>query len=469
MKVLLNFRRPAPYEVFQAVTRPTHLLEIYETRIRGSQVRGRDGCTPESLDESIETMTRRISTRLRDGDFRFTQYREMTIPRGADKKPRILSIPTVRDRIALRAMAEFLVSIYPFAKGVLASQRVAEVIEDLESNVSNDRQYDAYIRLDVENFYPNIRHADIETQLRVRIRKSAAIRNIMRAVATPTVADRHPAGSRTVVGVPQGLAISNALAELVAHPIDRQFMQDPRCEYRRYVDDILVVCRQSDVKQIANEIYAAFKQRGLTVHQLWKGGKSRTGRLSDGFDFLGYTFKDSGRSSKPIQVSVRKSSVTAIEGRLTRIFSEYRKLSKTEPEVARLRCELQLSLTVAGCIFDNNPRGWLPYYRQLNDLTLLKHLDSMVQMLARRYSLPKSFRPKKFVRAYWAIRYPYSRDAGYIKSYDDLTVPEQRSILIIITGKREESLLSDDQVPSAFRRAMNHLLTDFERDIGDRS
>ena len=47
------------------------------------------------------------------GTYAFSKYKQKLISKGAGKAPREISIPTTRDRVALRALSDFLT---PFLK-----------------------------------------------------------------------------------------------------------------------------------------------------------------------------------------------------------------------------------------------------------------------------------------------------------------------------------------------------------------
>lgn len=67
------------------------------------------------------------------------------------------------------------------------------------------------------------------------------------------------------VGIPQGLPISPVLANLYMYPFDKQiieeFVKDGLCDYRRYSDDILVVCKGEDAKLIEKRFREIIKQK----------------------------------------------------------------------------------------------------------------------------------------------------------------------------------------------------------------
>lgn len=158
-------------------------------------------------------------------------------------------------------------------------------------------------------------------------------------------------------GVPQGLAVSNLLAEIVAHEVDAQFLGNMRFQYFRFVDDVLLLCDADDAADLFERVSVSFRNLGLQVHQLGgPGSKSQVGRIEDGFDYLGYVFAR-GR------ISVRPSSVHRVEASLARVFTRYAKsLDRDSVGSDALRravdkCQWEVNLIISGCIFRGVPAG----------------------------------------------------------------------------------------------------------------
>ncbi|MGI5166409.1 reverse transcriptase domain-containing protein [Spirillospora sp. CA-253888] len=441
-------RAPAS-TLFKSATTLYNLKRIYHDYVEDKGARGRDGVHPKSLAADLDGITKLISRKMRAGSYRFTGYREVLELKGAGKTPRILSIPTARDRIALRALADCLTGLFPQTRGVIPHQRVFEVSTALAAGT-----YDSYVKLDVENFYPSIAHAQIEQELRTRIRKKEILGSIIGALRTPTI----PIGQRSRTpnerGVPQGLAISNILAELVMVKIDTAASALDDCAYFRYVDDILILCNSTSITRVRDSIVSQCEEIGLKVHLAAAGeAKSSSGSISNGFSYLGYTF-----SSK--KVSVRKKSIQNIEGSILRAFTRY----KYDRNLRQLQDRINIIIT--GCIYGGVSYGWLNYFRQMNDITLLKRLDILIETMKRRHKVPATFRTKSFVRAYWSIRYPLGKDRNYVPNFDLADIPQMRQVLIAHLGEEEVAKMVDGDVPAAFKRIMRRVVIDLEKDIG---
>lgn len=412
--------------------------------------------TVEIFRMDAEETFARLSRNLRSGRHDFTQYREALKSKGAGRRPRVVSIPTIRDRVVLRALAELLGGVYPEARGVVPQLRVQEVQKAVEAG-----QFDTFVRLDVKDFYPSIPHGVVKSRISRRIRKPQLVDLLMKAISTPTVPDRGKKRAREVVGVPQGLAISNLLAELVAQPIDRAMRVDSRCAYFRYVDDVLILCNEKDARVLARRVIRLFGKQGLEVHELNSAsGKSHIGKTSGGFDYLGYIFSSNS-------VSVRLSSVHKVESALARAFTRYAKSKSDPPRAVELeRCAWKVNLIITGCIYKNVARGWLHYFRQMNDLTLLKRLDATVRRFERRFGLPQHFQVKTFMRTYWKIKAGQSGFDAYIPNFDDVSISDMRLTLAQVFGVDNAYAISDEDVRKIFDRRIGKTVEELEEDIG---
>jgi hypothetical protein len=254
--------------------------------------------------------------------------------------------------------------------------------------------------------------------------------------------------------VPQGLAISNLLAELVMGKIDAAASALDDCTYFRYVDDILILCNSTSVNRVRESIVSQCEESGLKVHLANAGdAKSSSGFISDGFSYLGYKFNSDS-------VSVRRKSIQNIEGSIARIFTRY----KHDRDLQQL--QERIDLLVTGCIYGGVSYGWLNYYRQMTDIALLKRLDVMIETMKSRHKVPTTFRTKRFVRAYWSIKHPFGKDRNYVPNFDSANMAQMRRVLITHFGEEEAARIPDSNVAATFRRIMRKLIIDLEKDIG---
>lgn len=430
--------------------------------MRGSQARGRDGVLPGAFEEQLVATSERLSRNLREGTHRFTQYRQMLVSKGAGKPPRVISIPTVRDRIVLKALAGVLVETFPGCEGTIPQRRIEEVRRCLLAG-----KWDAFVRIDICEFYPSVSHEVVRRRLGGRVRKPEILSVIMGAISTPTVPDGSPKKDALEVrGVPQGLAVSNLLAELVAQSVDIKMRDDRRFDYFRFVDDVLLLCDAEDAPAVHREVVAAFKEIGLAAHPIdAAASKTQIGRVADGFDYLGYVFRSD-------LITVRSASVRRLESALARAYTRYSRSAAAtgaDPDVAAraiARCKWDVDLIVSGCVYRGAPRGWIEYFRQMNDLTLLKRLDATVTRFSRRFDLPSDFSPKSFMRTYWILKHPRGDSSRYIPDFDTFSLEEMRGYLSEIAGRPNVDRMADATVRDEFFRLISREVAALEMDVG---
>lgn len=112
------------------------------------------------------------------------------------------------------------------------------------------------------------------------------------------------------IGIPQGTPISAFLANLFLLDYDKaviQFLFNLNATYRRYSDDILVICPTSKEKEIENFIIDSIKKFGLTIQEA-KTQKTRflNGRLLKNefpVKYLGFEFDGKNKRLKSASIS----------------------------------------------------------------------------------------------------------------------------------------------------------------------
>jgi Retron-type reverse transcriptase len=448
--------------LFAKATTLKNLIATYESKVAATNARGRDGVHPAQLDQDIRPLARRLSRSMRDGTHRFTTYRERLLSKGAGRPPRVLSIATARDRIVLKALADFLQAAFPQRVLSTAQGKVDELKSALEFAA-----YDTFVRIDVREFFPSISHDALFREISAVMRIRAPRELVRKAVTTATVADgKVSRAEKPGRGVPQGLAISNILAEIVLGSLDERFARSAAQFYIRFVDDVLILCQRDEARRIYDEFAREAGALGLAVHALEeKGSKSAIGSVSEGFTYLGYNFVGTS-------VSVREESVRRVEAAIARVFTRYRhqrSRSAAKKYQKRILRELQwrLDLIITGCTFHKVRRGWVAYYSQITDLSVLKRLDAVVDRSVRRFEVEFERRPKSFMRTYWRIRYPAPDHGAYVPNFDDFSNVEKRKLLVKVLGEAAARSMTNAQIDSHFTSRVFKIVRELETHIGD--
>lgn len=432
---------------FKSIFRQSQLEEIYFSSVKFNKSIGVDRVSSELFEKDLSHNISIIQKKATNRTYAFSQFREKLISRGAHRCPRVISIPTIRDKLTLRALFNILYSVYN-AKAPFLHKIVTEVVDTVSGN-----HYDGILRLDVKNFYPSIDHDTLFTELSKKIKKKEVFNLISNSISQKTVAKA--SGKKrffNTKGIPQGLSISNILANVYMQPIDRKYAKRKSIRYFRYVDDILIFCNIHKVENIKNEIFKDCKDIGLTLHGD-NPDKICTGKLCSGFSYLGYRFDDS-------VVTVRKKSLNNLRESIIKLLTQY-KHSKTH-DLKLLSWSINIRIT--GCIFDETKYGWLFFFSQINDLQLLYSLDHFVKKQLIRFGIdPNKIEIKKFIRVFHEITKNLKR-SKYVPNFDLITLKEKRTLLneyFAIKAKR----LNEHQIESLFRQKIFRTVKDLEKDL----
>jgi retron-type reverse transcriptase len=426
-----------------------YLHRTYEDNVILSSASGIDNLTQKQFWPRLNDEVQIVSRKVLDERYKFTKYKLKLISKGRGKVPREISIPTIRDRIALRALCDFLVERYGSAvKFDLPQNMVKSAKEEIESS-----KYSGFIKLDVSNFYPSISHQELFKRLRKRIRNPEIVRFIEGAISTPTVSKPKTTDKRESSGVPQGLSISNVLAAIYLINIDKYFEGLADIAYHRYVDDIFILCNYDDVYDISADVVKRFRRIGLKIHDPLKAPeKSVIGKVGEKFDYLGYQFDGN-------LISPRDASIEKLKESLVSIFTSY-KHSKTKSQEFLL---WRLNLRITGCVFQNKAKGWMFFFSEINNETILHNLDRHVQKLMVRFGV--AVMTKRFVRTYYEIKHA-KYETKYIPNFDNYTIEQMVDVLEKYFGK-STARLTDEEIEYEFKKRIDKQVRDLLTDVQD--
>jgi hypothetical protein len=437
-----------------SVTKTSLQAALDHLQARGAQP-VRDGIGTTAWAKDLSSNLRWLNRKLRRFDYRFSGYQLLLKPKGRGKVPREISLARIQDRIALRCMASFMRSVSSTAAAPLPQDTISRVVQALASGA-----YTHFLKLDIQNFYPTIDHNWLRSVLKREFVSDDIASLFMGAVSAPTV----PKGMatpkhRNTRGIPQGLAISNALAELCLQHLDNE-MRSENFAYFRFVDDVLVLLPTSSEALAMTSAQRLLKMAGLEVHPVGSKSKSVKGAISDGFEYLGYRFEWP-------RVSVRSSSVLRIEERLARAFTAYRyacvraEARPAQLEVAKRRLAWHVDLVITGCRFDGHNVGWLAYFSQIRHQQLLHHLDNMLASKAKRFNA-ENVTFKSFVVAYRLLASRRRDQSGYVPDFDSWTVAQKGSLLADVFGITANT---EEEVERYFDQRIRREVRDLERDV----
>ena len=460
MRTMVN-----PKDFFNA----SHFSEYYKEKMKSKKGGGRDGLTPAAFLKHYSKDFDNIAKYCLEGTYSFSPYKEKLILKGREKYPRVLSIPSMRDRMVLGVLNQYLQEVFPTAVNHEVPNHYIKEVSDFLVEHSTERIY--FLKTDIEKFYDSI---DLHT-LYAKLEKSIdthVLHLLKSAIDTITV----PANSSKISvrrrprtkGIPQGLAISNILASISMIDFDTSIKQ--RCDantiYKRYVDDVLML---STLPIDASFVAGVKSNLNLhTVSLCLSVDKTQYGVVGvDCFDYIGYVVQS------PSSISIRKKNVQSYLNRVCRLITRYKNMKTKKYLRPRFICEDKdldeyhvslLNRKLAGFKSSRHLFGWLPYFQAMTDISLLYEIDSVIHCKFMKgldieseiYHLPN---------VYWDIK----KHAGKhtLMDYDALVEVGEIKDYLLKQGLIDENYrYEDDELKKRYYAHLEYLKKDARISIG---
>ena len=463
-----------PYKLLSVFFNTDELKKTFNEKLLASNIKGLDRLNGSQFNNKLDEYCSNINRKCMSGQYVFTPYAEVLQLKGRGKLPRVIGIPSVRDRLVLNQLKNILAHIYPEC---VPKTRANTLIHKISREIKNIEEAGSststkIFGCDIQKFYDEINREILLKTLQKRIKSRKLLKLIESAISSPIV----PKGYRkkdinhysSPKGVPQGLAISNILAAIYLSEFDSEIRQQ-KVHYYRYVDDILIFGESSVVLNTKLLVESGLSNLGLTIH-LVGSGKSHLGKLTEEFGYLGYLFRIPKITVRP---STQERFLLSIVGK----FSDY-KHNKTKRlehlkylDVSKLKeiFLLELNERITGAISEKRRYGWISYFSEITDLELLRKMDHLIAGFFRRLSDFNNTPPpnlKTLTRAYYEMR--YSPMDGYIHNYDVFTTIAQKIQFLLERGRLDpnKSSYSDEEIQGIFDAYKARILAELEPDDG---
>ena len=354
------------------------LREAYALAKKNDGAPGIDGVTFEAIEASgVESFLQRIRDELITHTYRPMQVRKKAIPKKGSTKVRILSIPSIRDRVVQGALKLVLEPIFeadfqsgsygyrPKRTAHAAVQRVAEAIVKGKTRI---------IDLDLRAYFDSVQHSLLLEKVAKRVRDDDVMRLLkMMLKATGKI------------GVPQGGVISPLLSNLYLNEVDKmleraiettRYKQYTAVQYARFADDLVILVEdhpQHDwiVKAVIKRLREELGKLRVVINE----EKSRIVDLRKGgsFGFLGFEFRRvrSWKGAWRPQYTPKMKNRTALLEKLRDIFRRY----MSQP----VRRVIELITPIL--------RGWVNYFAVGNSSRCFSFIKDWVEKKIRRHMM----------------------------------------------------------------------------------
>jgi RNA-directed DNA polymerase len=449
---------------------PTNIKSVYDNNIALSSSKGIDRITPFQFDRRKIGNISLINKKCLNCDYAFSPFLEKLILRGRERPPRVISIATVRDRIVLSLLKDYLHEIFP---DCVNRKLPNSYINELKSFYNSNTQSDLYLlKVDIETFYDKIQHKKLVDILSERISSKADLLLIRRAMKTLTVPLEHKKEQLKInnrCGVPQGLAISNILANIYLHSFD-ETLKTKCVIFLRYVDDILMVVKKEEKESIRTMVNEKLRKLGLRTNN--KPGKTVCVPLNESIEYLGYLIKLPS-------ISVKKATYERYLRSVSNLISVYSHIGPKGmyPDVpenfGKKLFVSDLNEKITGAVSENRRYGWLSYFLEMTDLPLLYKMDLIIRKkfyprIKKGRYCPSINELKKLSRSYYEAK--FNPTGGYIHNYNQYdTLPKKREYCKLRGVLDEHKTYKPIEIERLFNQIMKQHLSRLESDVGETS
>ena len=383
----------------------SNLIMASEAVLGNRGASGVDHQTVEDFADNHREEIDRLVEDLRTRKYQPHAVKRVWIPKPGSTEQRPLGIPTVRDRVVQTALLNVLEPIFDitFAEhsyGFRKGRGCHHALERVEKLLNDGYTY--VVDADLKGYFDTIPKDRLLGRVGERV-SDRGILGLVEKFLDQGVMD----GLKEFTpekGTPQGAVISPLLANLYLNPLDH-LLAESGLAMIRYADDFVVLCRsREEADRALVKIKQWVEENGLVLHPTkTKIVDSRT----EGFDFLGYTFRGRLRLPRVKSLDKLKESVR----------------SKTKRTNG-------FSLTWIVVSLSQTLQGWFGYFRHCH-WNVFTDVDGWVRMRFRsilRKRAGKSGRGRgddhhRWPNAYFCECGLYSLEAAHMRLIQSLTGP----------------------------------------------
>jgi RNA-directed DNA polymerase len=383
--------------LFTHVCKKETLQEAYEMAKKNDGAPGVDGVTFEAIEESgKDNLLERIREELIAGTYRPMPVRKKEIPKEGGTKVRVLSIPSIRDRVVQGALKLILEPIFeadfqPGSYGYRLKRTAHEAINRVAQGIVEAKT--KVIDLDLRAYFDTVQHSLLLDKVAKRVRDDRVM-HLLKMILKA-------AGKK---GVPQGGVISPVLSNLYLNEVDRmlerarkatRYKQYTAVQYARFADDLVILVDAHPrhdwlVAAVTKRLREEVRRLRVEINE----EKSRIVDLRKGesFGFLGFDFRliRSLKGAWRPQYTPKLKKRTAILAKLREIFR--RNMSQPVDKVIEVI----------------NPilRGWVNYFAVGHSSRCFEFIQDWVAKKIRRHMM-RAKKRKGFGWKRWSREWLY--------------------------------------------------------------
>lgn len=287
------------------------MLKAFKAVKKNRGTAGIDKMTISMYEKNLPENLRSLMRELKQGLYQPVPLKRVHIPKDSGKT-RPLGIPTVKCRVAQEVIRRLINSTFEsrfhnnsfgFRMGRNCHQAVERILQYAEQG------YRHVVDIDIKGFFDNIPHDLIMNSVAARI-ADGNILNLIGKFLNSGVMEEGKI-KPTTKGTPQGGVISPLLANITLDHLD-WFLEEQGIKFVRYADDFVILCKTKTEAKKALEIVQSFLE-GMKLKT--SPEKTKISHFAQGFDFLGFTFKNHSIQMRTKSLEKFKNNVRDITTR----------------------------------------------------------------------------------------------------------------------------------------------------------
>lgn len=276
-------------KTFELICSVDNLLEAWKVVKEKGSSGGIDHVSVSEFETGIIENITQLHLQLLGNQYQPEPYKHIEIKKN-ETETRPIGLLTVKDKIvqtAVKLVIEpeidkgFFHCSYAYRK----SKNTVMAIHKVKNLIRNE-QKSWFAICDIDNFFDSISHTILLKKLAIKINSPATL-ELIRCWLKMGYIDEAGAWIQRDVGVPQGAILSPLLSNFYLHPFDGLMIKH-NIGYVRYADDFMMLANKKADAQKALDTAKWFLTEKLL---LTLNDNPRVVNVSEGFDFLGITFK----------------------------------------------------------------------------------------------------------------------------------------------------------------------------------
>lgn len=353
--------RALTHDLMKVVLSQSNITQAYKQVKRNKGVSGIDHMSISDFATWYNTNRENLKIQLFNGSYVPQGVKEVEIPKpnGGVRK---LGIPTVTDRVIQQAIAQVLSPIYEtkfsdHSYGFRPNRGAQDALKKGSEYVETGRTI--VVDMDLKTFFDVVNHDRLMYKLSETIGDKTLLRLIRKYLQSGIMIDGIV--SQRIEGTPQGSPLSPLLSNIVLDELDKE-LENRGHKFVRYADDCNIYVRSQVAGDRVMESISNFIESKLKL--LVNRDKSQVCGVNQ-TKFLGHTIQKNG------SLTISKKSIERFKEKVCLITKRNRGVS-LEQVISELTPVM---------------RGWLTYFRNAQNKTLLRNLDSWIRRKLRCFRI----------------------------------------------------------------------------------